>query len=237
MVLRSRDVAGARFDVRQIVDQYGGEVSDEQTDTDRDGEVVTRAPRAADPGVGLRGGDGGPRGRRRPEVLRPLSEDVTTQVIDTQVRLRAQRRSIARIDDPAGPGAEPPRHRADREPADPAPGRPGLAGEAGGVPAGPDLARDDHRRHRPRAGRRRLRRGPDRLPGRAVRRLARPGRRGRRPRDRCRGAAAVAGGAAGAGDPGLGAGPPAAPSPPGSGRSLLRRPSLAGCPTAAASPS
>jgi Domain of unknown function (DUF4349) len=97
VVLRSRDVAGARFDVRQIVDQYGGEVSDEQTDTDRDGEVVTahlvlRVP-ASDFGEAM----------ADLEDVADLrfsgrsSEDVTTQVIDTQTRLRAQRRSIARI--------------------------------------------------------------------------------------------------------------------------------------------
>ena len=97
VVLRARDVAGARFDVRQIVDRYGGEVSDEQTDTDDDGEVVSAhfVLRVPSPDFG--------------EAMTDLehvadlrfsgrsAKDVTTQVIDTQVRLRAQRRSIARI--------------------------------------------------------------------------------------------------------------------------------------------
>ena len=98
VVLRSRDVAGARFDVRQIVDRYAGEVSDEQTDTDEDGEVVSahlvlRIP-AADFGEAM----------ADLEDVADLkfsgrsAKDVTTQVIDTQVRLRAQRRSIARIE-------------------------------------------------------------------------------------------------------------------------------------------
>lgn len=98
VVLRSRDVAGARFDVRQIVDRYAGEVSDEQTDTDRDGEVVSahlvlRIP-SADFGEAM----------ADLEDVADLkfsgrsAKDVTTQVIDTQVRLRAQRRSIARIE-------------------------------------------------------------------------------------------------------------------------------------------
>jgi hypothetical protein len=98
VVLRSRDVAGARFDVRQIVDQYAGEVSDEQTDTDEDGEVVSahlvlRIP-SADFGEAM----------ADLENVADLkfsgrsAKDVTTQVIDTQVRLRAQRRSIARIE-------------------------------------------------------------------------------------------------------------------------------------------
>jgi hypothetical protein len=97
VVLRSRDVAGARFDVRQIVDQYAGEVSDEQTDTDDDGKVVSahlvlRIP-SADFGEAM----------ADLENVADLkfsgrsAKDVTTQVIDTQVRLRAQRRSIARI--------------------------------------------------------------------------------------------------------------------------------------------
>jgi hypothetical protein len=98
VVLRSRDVAGTRFDVRRIVDAYGGEVSDEQTDTDDDGEVVTahlvlRVPAAdfAEAMADL-------------EHVADLrfsgrsAKDVTTQVIDTQARLQAQRRSIARIE-------------------------------------------------------------------------------------------------------------------------------------------
>jgi hypothetical protein len=97
VVLRSADVAGARFDVRQIADQYGGEVSDEQTDTDADGEVVTahlvlRIP-SSDFGEAMADledvADLAFSGRS--------AKDVTTQVIDTRVRLRAQRRSIARI--------------------------------------------------------------------------------------------------------------------------------------------
>ena len=98
VVLRSRDVAGARFDVRQVVDRYAGEVSDEQTDTDDDGEVVSahlvlRVP-SADFGEAM----------ADLEDVADLrfsgrsAEDVTTQVIDTQARLRAQRRSIARIE-------------------------------------------------------------------------------------------------------------------------------------------
>jgi uncharacterized protein DUF4349 len=98
VVLRSADVAGARFDVRQIADQYGGEVSDEQTDTDADGEVVTahlvlRIP-SSDFGEAMADledvADLAFSGRS--------AKDVTTQVIDTRVRLRAQRRSIARIE-------------------------------------------------------------------------------------------------------------------------------------------
>jgi hypothetical protein len=98
VMLRSTDVAGARFDVRQIVDQYGGEVSDEQTDTDDDGEVVTahlvlRIP-SSDFGEAMADledvADLAFSGRS--------AKDVTTQVIDTRVRLRAQRRSIARIE-------------------------------------------------------------------------------------------------------------------------------------------
>jgi hypothetical protein len=98
VMLRSTDVAGARFDVRQIADQYGGEVSDEQTDTDDDGEVVTahlvlRIP-SSDFGEAMADledvADLAFSGRS--------AKDVTTQVIDTRVRLRAQRRSIARIE-------------------------------------------------------------------------------------------------------------------------------------------
>jgi hypothetical protein len=98
VVLRSRDVAGTRFDVRRIVDEYGGEVSDEQTDTDEDGEVVTAhlVLRVPAPDFGEAMADLEDVAHLR--FSGRSAKDVTTKVIDTQARLRAQRRSIARIE-------------------------------------------------------------------------------------------------------------------------------------------
>ena len=97
VALRSRDVAQARFDVQKVVDRYRGEVSQESTETDKEGEInrsrlVLRIPSAS-----------------FAEAMTALEDaadlissdtnldDVTTEVIDVQVRLRVQKRSIARI--------------------------------------------------------------------------------------------------------------------------------------------
>ena len=95
--LSARDVAGARFDVQKIVDRFGGEVSDERTDTGDDGRLsqahlVVRIP-AADFGRAM----DALKGVANLEYSSSKSRDVTTQVIDVQTRLRVQRRSINRI--------------------------------------------------------------------------------------------------------------------------------------------
>lgn len=98
VMLKSDDVAKARFDAQKVADQFGGEITDEQSDTDEDGELATvrlvvRVP-SPDFAKALTAFE---------EVgelaySRSSSEDVTTQVIDVEVRISAQRRSIARIE-------------------------------------------------------------------------------------------------------------------------------------------
>jgi hypothetical protein len=96
--LTSKDVAGARQDVQRIVDAQGGEVTEENTETDDDGEtsyarLVVRVPsskfdvamQALEDVAVLRSSNRG-------------SEDVTTQVIDTGVRVRAQEASLKRVE-------------------------------------------------------------------------------------------------------------------------------------------
>ncbi|WP_457207880.1 DUF4349 domain-containing protein [Nocardioides sp. P5_C9_2] len=96
--LTSDDVREARRDVQRIVDAAGGEVTEEQTDTDEDGRpvyarLVLRVPAggfgdamtALEGVADLRGSD-------------RSSEDVTTQVIDTDVRVRAQEASLRRVE-------------------------------------------------------------------------------------------------------------------------------------------
>ncbi|WP_341231604.1 DUF4349 domain-containing protein [Nocardioides salarius] len=97
--LRSDDVADTRFDVQKVADRYRGQVTDSETRTDQEGEVrdarlVLRVPstefteamdeleKVADL-----------------EASTSTSEDVTTQVVDTRVRIRVQRASIARIEE------------------------------------------------------------------------------------------------------------------------------------------
>ncbi|KRF04740.1 hypothetical protein ASG88_21285 [Nocardioides sp. Soil777] len=96
--LTSDDVREARRDVQRVVDASGGDVTEEQTDTDEDGEsvyarLVVRVPAgsfgdamtALEGVADLRGSD-------------RTSEDVSTQVIDTDVRVRAQEASLQRVE-------------------------------------------------------------------------------------------------------------------------------------------
>ena len=97
--LRADDVGDARFDVQKVVDRAGGQVTDSETRTNEDGSVrdarlVLRVPAAEftetmdalEKVADL-------------EASSTASEDVTTQVVDTAVRIRVQRESIARIEE------------------------------------------------------------------------------------------------------------------------------------------
>lgn len=96
--LVSPDVAKARFELEKVLDTYGGKISDEKTSSDEDGVIrlsrlVVRVPSAdfedAMTDIGKLGD--------LVESTRK-SEDVTTQVIDTEVRVRAQEKSLERIE-------------------------------------------------------------------------------------------------------------------------------------------
>ncbi|GEP37718.1 hypothetical protein NPS01_13810 [Nocardioides psychrotolerans] len=95
--LRSDDVGEARFEVQKVVDELRGEIAQEETATDDEGDVkrsrlVLRIPSArfADAMTAL---------EETATLMTSSSavDDVTTKVIDTQVRLRVQRASIRRI--------------------------------------------------------------------------------------------------------------------------------------------
>ncbi|CUR57143.1 conserved exported hypothetical protein [metagenome] len=96
--LTSKDVGAARQDVQRIVDAQGGEVTEEDTETDDDGEtsyarMVLRVPSSAF--------DAAMQALEDVAALRSSnrgSEDVTTQVIDTGVRVRAQEASLKRVE-------------------------------------------------------------------------------------------------------------------------------------------
>lgn len=97
VALRSDDVATARFEVKKVVARHAGEVSQDNTEADEDGEaeralMVLRIP-VADFDAAM----------DDIESVGDLidtsttTDDVTTKVIDTLVRVRLQRRSIDRI--------------------------------------------------------------------------------------------------------------------------------------------
>lgn len=96
--LSSKDVGAARREVQRIVDAQGGDVTEENTETDDDGittyaRMVIRVPsskfsasmEALEEAAVLRSSTRG-------------SEDVTTQVIDTKARVRAQEASLKRVE-------------------------------------------------------------------------------------------------------------------------------------------
>lgn len=96
--LETDDVADVRFEVQKVVDRHQGSVSSQETTTDDQGRLATarlvlRVPAADFAAV-----------TAAIEELGALTsstsstEDVTTRVIDTEVRIRAQRRSLARIE-------------------------------------------------------------------------------------------------------------------------------------------
>jgi hypothetical protein len=95
--LRSGDVGQAIFDVRKVVDVHGGTISEDDTETDEDGvalrsRMVLRIPTADF--------DDAMTELEKVATLvssKRQSADVTTQVLDMDVRVDAQRRSIDRI--------------------------------------------------------------------------------------------------------------------------------------------
>ena len=96
--LSSKDVAETRQEVQRIVDAQGGDVTEENTETDEDGATsysrfVVRVPSAKFSAAmsALEDVDGVVASNRG-------SEDVTTQVIDNDVRVRAQEASLRRVE-------------------------------------------------------------------------------------------------------------------------------------------
>ena len=95
--LRSDDVGQAIFDVRKVVDVHRGTISEDDTETDEDGgalrsRMVLRIPTA----------DFDDAMAELEKVATLVSSkretaDVTTQVLDIDVRVEAQQRSIDRI--------------------------------------------------------------------------------------------------------------------------------------------
>jgi hypothetical protein len=96
--LTSPDAAKARLEVQQVVDRFRGTVAEEETVTDDGGEVemarlVLRVP-----------SDSFDEAMQALEGIGDLqsttsgSEDVTTQVIDNEARIRAQTKSLERVE-------------------------------------------------------------------------------------------------------------------------------------------
>ena len=96
--LHGKDVAEARLDVLAINDRHRGEVAQEETATAEDGDLtharlVLRVP-SADFGEAMTDLEGVAELDRSSHG----SDDVTTQVIDNGVRIRAQTRGLRRVE-------------------------------------------------------------------------------------------------------------------------------------------
>jgi hypothetical protein len=97
VAVRSPDVTKTIFDVRGVVAEHRGTIAEDETQTDEDGaalrsRMVLRVPTAAF-------GDAMAQLEQVATLVTSNREtaDVTTQVLDTDVRVAAQKRSIARI--------------------------------------------------------------------------------------------------------------------------------------------
>ena len=96
--LSSKDVAETRQQVQRIVDAQGGDITEENTETDDEGDtsysrfvIRVPSPRFSEAMSALEQVDGVVASNRG-------SEDVTTQVIDNDVRVRAQEASLKRVE-------------------------------------------------------------------------------------------------------------------------------------------
>ncbi len=98
VVLRAPDVADARIDVRRLVDRYDGEVTADRTDSDDDGRVVSANLVVRVPSADFVDAMDALRGVAELAYASSDTKDVTTKVIDTRVRLRAQRHSVRRVE-------------------------------------------------------------------------------------------------------------------------------------------
>ncbi len=98
VALRAKDVGELRFDVRQVVDEHQGQVTDEQTESDADGEVVRSRLVVRVPAKEFDATMSALQDVGTVVSAQRTSEDVTTQVIDTEVRVRAQEASLRRIE-------------------------------------------------------------------------------------------------------------------------------------------
>lgn len=96
--LESDDVDKAVFDVQALVDKYGGEVTDRETNTDDEGDVRMARLVLRIPAKKFSEAFGELEQVADLKSSSSTSEDVTTKVIDNAVRIRAQRRSLRRVE-------------------------------------------------------------------------------------------------------------------------------------------
>lgn len=95
--LRADDVGKAQFSAQKVVDAYGGQVTEEKTTTDDEGHPAYTRMVLRIPADHFDDAMEDLKGIAELESANTNEDDVTTKVIDTQSRLKVQKRSIARI--------------------------------------------------------------------------------------------------------------------------------------------
>ena len=96
--LRGDDVQAARDEVEAIVTAHGGQIDDERSTSDDDGELRTTHLVLRFPSADFAATLDELKKVADLQSATSKSEDVTTQVIDNDIRVRAQARSIKRIE-------------------------------------------------------------------------------------------------------------------------------------------
>lgn len=96
--LESEDVAKARFDVRKVVDTYRGTVTEQETTTGEEGEMSTARLVVRVPSASFEDATRDLEGVATLLSSNTAGEDVSTEVIDVDARIRAQRASVARVE-------------------------------------------------------------------------------------------------------------------------------------------
>lgn len=98
MTLRSDDLGATRISVRKVLDTYRGEISQEETETNDKGELTFARVVLRIPSAQFVAAMDDLEAITKYNTRTTGAEDVTTQVIDIDARVRAQTKSLARIE-------------------------------------------------------------------------------------------------------------------------------------------
>jgi len=96
--LRAKDVGQARLDVRKVVDAHQGTVGEQETTTDDDGKLASARLVLRVPSERFQDAISALEEVATPSGTTTSAQDVTGEFVDVEARIRAQRKSVARIE-------------------------------------------------------------------------------------------------------------------------------------------
>ncbi len=97
VALRSDDVGKTRYDVQVLVDEHGGQIADDQTETDKSGKPLRTRMVLRVPVEDFDEMMSSLAGLATLASTTTTSEDVTTQLIDVEARIKVQQASVQRV--------------------------------------------------------------------------------------------------------------------------------------------